>query len=108
MSAVYGDNIKAFNTTLMPDIPGLLSIVTMIFAPKIELRVKRNVNLPGSVYYYSGLLAGLGLLDGEKSKKSDGVNAQVQKSFNLDSGIKSYSVKRELVTMPKSYTALTD
>jgi len=38
----------------MPTVPGMLPIVSMLFAPKIELRTK-----PGSDHY-SGMLCGLG------------------------------------------------
>lgn len=81
--AAYGDNIKAFNTTLFPDIPGLLSIVTAVFAPQVEMRVKRNHKKGGDTYYVSGLLAGMGLLDKEKAKNSDGVNNHVSSNSNI-------------------------
>jgi len=105
--AAYGDNIKAFNTTLFPDIPGLLSIVTLVFAPQCEMRVKRNHKKGGDTYYVSGLLAGMGLLDKEKAKSSDGVNDNVSshKSFSSQRGnvTKSVDPNRRIIDMPKSF-----
>lgn len=42
------------DTTLMPSLPGMLPIVSMLFAPKIELRTK-----PGAEHY-TGMICGLG------------------------------------------------
>ena len=98
--SAYGDNIKAHNTTLLPNIPGLLSLVTLMFAPKIEQRVKENPNISKSCYV-SGLIAGMGYLTQEEQdldKSQNGKNGknpnkqgklesevqnQVHESFNL-------------------------
>jgi len=46
--------VVARDTTIMPALPGLMSIMAMTFAPKIELRID-NYNT-----YYTGVLCGLG------------------------------------------------
>ncbi|CAB3361811.1 Hypothetical predicted protein [Cloeon dipterum] len=47
-------NLTLHDTTLMPTIPGLLALTSMIFAPKIELRRQ-----PG-VKHFTGMICGLG------------------------------------------------
>ncbi|XP_041810147.1 ATP-dependent RNA helicase TDRD9 [Chelmon rostratus] len=49
-----GTHILLRDTTLMPDIPGLPSIVTMLFTPIMELRTNEERNS------YTGALCGLG------------------------------------------------
>jgi ATP-dependent RNA helicase TDRD9 len=49
------------DTTLMPTLPGMLPIVSMLFAPKIELRTKPGVD------HYTGMICGLGY---DKRKKA--------------------------------------
>jgi hypothetical protein len=49
------------DTTVMPSVPGMLPIVCMLFAPKIELRTK-----PGQDHY-TGMICGLGY---NRKKKS--------------------------------------
>ena len=67
------ENVKAYNTTLLPNIPGLLGMVTLIFAPMAELRIKRDAKRGGLCYYVSGMLAGMGAVDYETHLRSDGV-----------------------------------
>ncbi|XP_077411546.1 ATP-dependent RNA helicase TDRD9 [Vanacampus margaritifer] len=49
-----GNNILPRDTTLMPDIPGLPAIVTMLFTPIMELRTNEEKT------HYTGALCGLG------------------------------------------------
>ena len=70
--SAYGDHVKAFNTTLLPNIPGLLPLLTLVFAPKIEFRVRKTKKMHNS-YYFSGMLAGMGFIEGsgEDLEKTD-------------------------------------
>ncbi|XP_077395488.1 ATP-dependent RNA helicase TDRD9 isoform X2 [Festucalex cinctus] len=49
-----GNNILPKDTTLMPDIPGLPAIITMLFTPIMELRTDEETT------HYTGTLCGLG------------------------------------------------
>ncbi|XP_003705228.2 tudor domain containing 9 protein spindle E isoform X1 [Megachile rotundata] len=51
---IHGSNLTLYNTTLMPHIPGLTSLVVLMFTPFMELR--RN----SFGTYYVGALCGLG------------------------------------------------
>ncbi|XP_011704566.1 PREDICTED: probable ATP-dependent RNA helicase spindle-E isoform X2 [Wasmannia auropunctata] len=48
------DNLILRNTTFLPDIPGLVALLTLIFAPRMELRCNSRKT------YYTGALCGLG------------------------------------------------
>jgi len=48
-------NLLARDTTIMPAIPGMVGLITMLFCPKMELRVDENITS------YTGVLSGLGL-----------------------------------------------
>ncbi|OAD56842.1 putative ATP-dependent RNA helicase spindle-E [Eufriesea mexicana] len=52
--SVRGHNLTLYNTTLMPRIPGLTVLLTLIFTPYMELR-RNNFGT-----YYTGALCGLG------------------------------------------------
>lgn len=47
-------SVVARDTTIMPSVPGLLSLMAMLFAPKIELRIDVRQTK------YTGVLCGLG------------------------------------------------
>ncbi|NWY52909.1 TDRD9 helicase, partial [Chionis minor] len=49
-----GSTVILEETSLMPPIPGLLALLSMLFAPAIELRVDKSGK------YYTGVLCGLG------------------------------------------------
>ncbi|NWU62113.1 TDRD9 helicase, partial [Pterocles burchelli] len=49
-----GSNVFLEETSLMPPIPGLLALLSMLFAPAIELRVDKSRK------YFTGVLCGLG------------------------------------------------
>ncbi|XP_052639292.1 ATP-dependent RNA helicase TDRD9 isoform X3 [Harpia harpyja] len=49
-----GSTVILEETSLMPPIPGLLALLSMLFAPAIELRVDKNRR------YFTGVLCGLG------------------------------------------------
>uniref|UniRef100_A0A8C8AEG8 ATP-dependent RNA helicase TDRD9 n=1 Tax=Otus sunia TaxID=257818 RepID=A0A8C8AEG8_9STRI len=49
-----GSTVILNETSLMPPIPGLLALLSMLFAPAIELRVDKNGK------YFTGVLCGLG------------------------------------------------
>ncbi|XP_069639430.1 ATP-dependent RNA helicase TDRD9 isoform X2 [Haliaeetus albicilla] len=50
----YGSTVILKETSLMPPIPGLLALLSMLFAPAIELRVDKSGR------YFTGVLCGLG------------------------------------------------
>lgn len=54
-----GSSLKLRNTTLMPNIPGLTELVTLIFCPVAELFCDPNSNR------YIGMLCGLGHVRGK-------------------------------------------
>ncbi|KAM6444997.1 ATP-dependent RNA helicase TDRD9 [Rhynochetos jubatus] len=49
-----GSTVILEETSLMPPIPGLLALLSMLFAPAVELRVDKNGK------YFTGVLCGLG------------------------------------------------
>ncbi|XP_011343987.2 probable ATP-dependent RNA helicase spindle-E [Ooceraea biroi] len=51
------DDLLLLNTTLLPNIPGLGTLLTLIFAPRMELRCDSRKS------YYTGALCGLGPID---------------------------------------------
>lgn len=53
-----GSGLKLRNTTLMPNIPGLTELITLIFCPTAELFCDANRDR------YVGMLCGLGHVDG--------------------------------------------
>eukprot|EP00118_Oscarella_pearsei_P014596 m.125981 g.125981 ORF g.125981 m.125981 type:complete len:723 (+) comp37886_c0_seq5:2-2170(+) len=50
----FGDTIMADNTTILPKIPGLPALLTILFAPVVEMRCDENRRI------YVGVIAGLG------------------------------------------------
>jgi len=52
-------SVVARDTTMMPSVPGLLPLLAMLFAPKIELRVDLRQTK------YTGVLCGLGTAPNE-------------------------------------------
>jgi len=51
--------VDSRDTTMMPSVPGLLPLLSMLFAPKVELRVDVRQTR------YTGVLCGLGTAPGE-------------------------------------------
>ncbi|XP_076442541.1 ATP-dependent RNA helicase TDRD9-like [Babylonia areolata] len=56
-----GDTIVARDTTIMPQIPGMLAMMSLIFSPIVELRVDARRQR------YTGALCGLGFAPGDKN-----------------------------------------
>lgn len=86
---VAGTILNIDNTTLMPNIPGLTALLSLIFAPRVELRVNKFGNR------YSSVLCGLGY--NEETRTSAFTEHDMEVPFDVE------ITNEDLVTVMKIF-----